>query len=118
MRAARYATYAMFFADGLWLWDFGRPIFPRSNISSSSSDSSLSVVLAVAAGSIVSMPLAGSGSATFWKQVLHRRQYCFLCVVPRLRALAPELILFVVAALLFGAAKGGVDVGINAHCGG
>jgi hypothetical protein len=30
-------------------------------------------------------------------------------------ALTPSLILFVVAALLFGAAKGGVDVGINAQ---
>ena len=30
-------------------------------------------------------------------------------------ALAPSLILFVIAALLFGAAKGGVDVGINAQ---
>src|SRR6202012_5739085 len=36
--------------------------------------------------------------------------FCLVCI-----ALAPSLSLFVVAALLFGAAKGGVDVGINAQ---
>ena len=35
---------------------------------------------------------------------------CLVCL-----ALAPSLTWFVVAALLFGAAKGGVDVGINAQ---
>ena len=115
VRAARRATYAMFLADGLGfgMWAGHIPAFKQKF---QLSDSSLSIVLlAVAVGAILSMPLAG--------QVVRRfgSRFCIavsvasfgLCLVSI--ALAPSLILFVVAALLFGAAKGGVDVGINAQ---
>src|SRR5271165_6336216 len=115
VRAARRATYTMFFADGLGfgIWAGHIPAFKQKF---ELSDSSLSIVLlAVAAGSIVSMPLAGQAVRHFGSRhciavSVAWFAFCLVCL-----ALAPSLTLFVVAALLFGAAKGGVDVGINAQ---
>ncbi len=115
VRAARRATYAMFFADGLGfgIWAGHIPAFKQRF---ELSDSSLSIVLlALAAGSIISMPLAGQAVRHFGsRRCIAVSVACLgLCLVSI--ALAPSLILFVIAALLFGAAKGGVDVGINAQ---
>jgi len=115
VRAARRAAYAMFFADGIGfgVWAGHIPAFKQKFLLS---DSSLSIVLlAVAAGSIVSMPLAGQAVRHFGSRrcivvSVACFAFCLVCI-----ALAPSLSLFVVAALLFGAAKGGVDVGINAQ---
>jgi MFS family permease len=115
VRAARHATYAMFFADGLGfgIWAGHIPAFKQKF---QLSDSSLGIVLlVVAAGSIFSMPLAGQavrrvGSRCCIAVSIAGLAFCLVSI-----ALAPNLILFVVAALLFGAAKGGVDVGINAQ---
>src|SRR5260370_15892218 len=114
-RTARRATYAMFFADGIGfgIWAGHIPAFKQKF---QLSDSSLSIVLlAVAAGSIVSMPLAGQAVRHFGSRrcIAVSIAWYGLCLVAI--ALAPNLILFVVAALLFGAAKGGVDVGVNAQ---
>jgi len=113
--AARQATYAMFFADGIGfgIWAGHIPAFKQKF---QLSDSSLSIVLlAVAAGSIISMPLAGQAVRRFGSRrcIAVSIAWYGSCLVAI--ALAPSLILFVVAALLFGAAKGGVDVGINAQ---
>jgi MFS family permease len=115
VRAARRATYAMFFTDGIGfgIWAGHIPAFKQKF---QLSDSALSMVLlAVAAGSIVSMPLAGQAVRHFGSRrcITVSIAWYGLCLVAI--ALAPNLILFVVAALLFGAAKGGVDVGINAQ---
>ncbi len=115
VRAARRATYAMFFADGIGfgIWAGHIPAFKQKF---QLSDSSLSIVLlSVAVGSIVSMPIAGQAVRHFGsRRCIAVSVACYaLCLVSI--ALAPSLILFVVAALLFGAAKGGVDVGINAQ---
>ncbi len=115
VRAARHATYAMFLADGLGfgIWAGHIPAFKQKF---QLSDSSLSIVLlAVAVGAILSMPLAGQAVRHFGSRFsIAFSVACFgLCLVSI--ALAPSLILFVVAALLFGAAKGAVDVGINAQ---
>ncbi len=115
VRAARRAAYAMFFADGLGfgVWAGHIPAFKQKF---QLSDSSLSIVLlAVAAGSIVSMPLAGQAVRHFGSRrciavSVACLAFCLVCI-----ALAPSLTWFVAAALLFGAAKGGVDVGINAQ---
>ncbi len=116
VRATRRATYTMFFADGIGfgIWAGHIPAFKQKF---QLSDSSLSIVLlAVAAGSIISMPLAGQTVRHFGsRRCIAVSIACLgLCLVAI--ALAPSLILFVVAALLFGAAKGGVGVvGINAQ---
>ena len=105
----------MFLADGLGfgIWAGHIPAFKQRF---ELSDSALSIVLlAVAAGSIVSMPVAGQAVRHFGsRRCIAVSLGCFgLCLA--FLALAPSLLLFVVAALLFGAAKGGVDVGINAQ---
>jgi MFS family permease len=115
VRAARRATYAVFFADGIGfgIWAGHIPAFKQKF---QLSDSSLSIVLlAVAAGSIISMPLAGQAVRHFGsRRCIGVSVASFaLCLVSI--ALAPSPILFIAAALLFGAAKGGVDVGINAQ---
>jgi MFS family permease len=115
VRAARRATYAMFFADGIGFGIWAGHI-PALKQKFQLSDSALSIVLlAVAAGSIVSMPLAGQVVRYFGsRRCIAVSIACYgLCLVGI--AFAPTLILFVVAALFFGAAKGGVDVGINAQ---
>jgi MFS family permease len=113
--AARHATYAMFLADGLGfgIWASHIPAFKQKF---ELSDSALSIVLlAVAAGSIVSMPVAGQAVRHFGsRRCIAVSLGCYALCLASL-ALAPTLGLFVVAALLFGAAKGGVDVGINAQ---
>jgi MFS family permease len=115
VRAARHATYAMFLADGLGfgMWAGHIPAFKQKF---QLSDSSLSIVLlAVAVGAILSMPLAGQAVRHFGSRFSIAVSVASfgLCLVSI--ALAPSLMLFVVAALLFGAAKGAVDVGINAQ---
>jgi MFS family permease len=115
VRAARYATYAMFFADGLGfgIWAAHIPAFKQKF---QLSDSSLSVVLlAVAAGSIVSMPLAGQAVRRFGSRRCIAVSIAFYALLLAAVALASSLFQFVASALLFGAAKGGVDVGINAQ---
>ncbi len=113
--AARTATYAMFLADGLGfgIWAGHIPVFKQRF---QLSDSALSVVLlAVAAGSIVSMPIAGQAVRHFGsRRCIAVSLGCYAFCLAFL-ALAPSLFLFVVAALLFGGAKGSVDVGINAQ---
>jgi MFS family permease len=113
--AARDATYAMFLADGLGfgIWAGHIPVFKQRF---ELSDSALSIVLlAVAAGSIVSMPIAGQAVRNFGsRRCIAVSLGCYALSLAFL-ALAPSLFLFVVAALLFGGAKGSVDVGINAQ---
>jgi MFS family permease len=113
--AARQATYAMFFADGIGfgIWAGHIPAFKQKF---QLSDSSLSIVLlAVAVGSIFLMPLAGQAVRHFGSRCCIAVSLACLAFCLVFIALAPSLMLFVVAALLFGAAKGGVDVGINAQ---
>jgi MFS family permease len=105
----------MFFADGLGfgIWAAHIPAFKQKF---QLSDSSLSVVLlAVAAGSIVSMPLAGQAVRRFGSRRCIAVSIAFYALLLAAVALAPSLFQFVASALLFGAAKGGVDVGINAQ---
>src|ERR1700693_2987269 len=113
--APRYATYAMFFADGIGFGIRAGHI-PAFKQKFQLSDSSLSIVLlAVAVGSIFLMPLAGQAVRHFGSRCCIAVSLACLAFCLVLIALAPSLMLFVVAALLFGAAKGGVDVGINAQ---
>ena len=113
--AARHATYAMFLAAGLGfgIWAGNIPVFKQRF---ELSDSALSIILlAVAAGSIVSMPIAGQAVRHFGsRRCIAVSLGCYaLCLA--FLALAPNLFLFVAAALLFGGAKASVEVGINAQ---
>jgi len=105
----------MFFANGLGFGIWAGHI-PALKQKFQLNDSALSVVLlAVAAGSIVSMPLAGQAVRRFGSRpCIVVSIACYgLCLVAI--ALAPNPIMLVVTALLFGASKGGADVSINAQ---
>jgi MFS family permease len=113
--AARHATYAMFLAAGLGfgIWAGNIPVFKQRF---ELSDSALSIILlAVAVGSIVSMPIAGQAVRHFGsRRCVAISLGCYaLCLA--FLALAPNLFLFVASALLFGGAKASVEVGINAQ---
>ncbi len=69
----------------------------------------------MAIGSIIAMPLAGvligrNGSAGVLRVVT---PLCFACFLPPI--LAPDLALFALALVLFGAMNGTMDVAMNAH---
>ena len=105
----------MFFADGIGFgtWAGHIPAFKQKFLLS---DSSLSMVLlAVAAGSIVSMPIAGQAVRHFGsRRCIAVSLGCYaLCLA--FLALAPNLFLFVAVALLFGGAKASVEVSVNAQ---
>ena len=90
VRAARRATYAMFFADGIGfgIWAGHIPAFKQSF---ELSDSSLSIVLLARRCWIDHFDAAcGPSGATFWEQALHRRQRCLLGVMPCLYCLGAE----------------------------
>ena len=113
--AARRSTYAMFLADGLGfgIWAGHIPVFKQKF---QLSDSALSIaLLAIAAGAILSMPLSGEAVRRYGSRLaVVISAACFGCCLIFI-ATAPTLTLFVIAAFFFGAAKGALDVGINAQ---
>ena len=113
--AARRSTYAMFLADGLGfgIWAGHIPVFKQKF---QLSDSALSIaLLAIAAGAILSMPLSGEAIRRYGsKLAVGVSAACVGCCLIFI-ATAPTLTLFVIAAFFFGAAKGALDVGINAQ---
>jgi MFS family permease len=105
----------MFLAAGLGfgIWAGNIPVLKQRF---ELSGSALSIILlAVAAGSIVSMPIAGQAVRHFGsRRCVAVSLGCYaLCLA--FLALAPNLFLFVASALLFGGAKASVEVGINAQ---
>lgn len=113
--AARRSTYAMFLADGLGfgIWAGHIPVFKQKF---QLSDSALSIaLLALAVGAILSMPLAGEAVRRYGSRLaVGLSAACFGCCLIFI-ATAPDLTFFVISAFLFGAAKGALDVGINAQ---
>ena len=112
--AARRAAYAMFFADGIGfgVWAGHIPAFKQKFLLS---DWSLSIVLlAVAAGSIVSMPIAGQAVRHFGNR-LRRRKPWLLCLVPRLSCPSTQFVFICRVGAAFWRAKASVEVGINAQ---
>ena len=112
---ARRSTYAMFLADGLGfgIWAGHIPVFKQKF---QLSDSALSIaLLAIAVGAILSMPLAGEAVRRYGSRLaVGISAACFGCCLIFI-AMAPDLTLFVIGAFFFGAAKGALDVGINAQ---
>lgn len=115
LRFARWAASTLFLIDGIafGIWAGHIPTFKQRFVLS---DGRLSIaLLALVVGSLVSMPLAGHLSA--YKGSRFVAAYCIAgyCMALVLLPYAPTFWLFVVCALLFGAAKGAVDVSINAQ---
>jgi MFS family permease len=115
VQSARAATYAIFFADGLGfgVWAAHIPIFKQEF---HLGDAQLSVALfAVALGAIFAMPIVGQTLTRVGSRVLTGLSASLYGMVIACLALAPSYPLFVLAAALFGACKGGLDVSINAQ---
>jgi MFS family permease len=111
---ARHATYAMFLADslGFGIWQVNIPVFKQRF---ELSNSALSIILlAVAAGSIVSMPIAGQAVRHFGNR-LRRRKPWLLCLVPRLSCPSTQFVFICRDGAAFWRAKASVEVGINAQ---
>jgi Major Facilitator Superfamily len=72
-------------------------------------------LLAIAAGSLVSMPLAGWMVARHGSRIVALVAGSLYCAVVPLPLLAPSLSALVVTLILFGAFNGAMDVSMNAH---
>jgi MFS family permease len=114
-RKARWATSLLFVVDGtgFGVWAAHIPAFKES-LSLSSSALSL-VLLALVLGSLLTMPVTGQVVARFGS-----RRVVWLSVTVYLGAIwslsrATDFWFLIVAVALFGAAKGGLDVSINAQ---
>jgi MFS family permease len=105
----------MFLADGLGfgIWAGHIPVF---KLKFHLSDSSLSVaLLAVALGAITSMPVAGQAVRHSGSRLVIGTSAACLGLCLAFIAVVPNFALFVILAFLFGAAKGALDIGINAQ---
>ena len=116
LRWARWATFAMFFANGFGLGGWASSIPPLRN-SLGLSPTSLSVaLLAVAVGAATMMQfcsaltyrLGGTGRAT------RIAGFAYLCALPLL-TLSPDLPCLIAAATLLGASSSLMDVAMNSH---
>ncbi len=72
-------------------------------------------LLAIAAGSLVSMPIAGWMVARHGSRIVALVAGSLYCAVVPLPLLAPSLSALVVTLMLFGAFNGAMDVSMNAH---
>jgi MFS family permease len=72
-------------------------------------------LLAIAAGSLVSMPIAGWMVARHGSRIVALVAGSLYCAVVPLPLLAPSLSALVVTLILFGAFNGAMDVSMNAH---
>ena len=111
--AERLATLALFlghgFANGGWA-----AYIPSMKARLTLTDASLSIVLlCVAAGAVVSMPLAGVFAAKVGSGVSSRSLSIALVLALILPLLVPNMAGMCVAGFLFGAANGSMDVCMN-----
>lgn len=114
-RFGRWATSTLFLVDGtaFGIWAGHIPTFKQQF---AISDGKLSIALfALVVGSLVSMPVAGHLSAYKGSRFVAANSIVGYCLALMLLSFAPTFWLFVACALLFGIARGGVDVSINAQ---
>jgi MFS family permease len=72
-------------------------------------------LLAIAVGGIIAMPISAGMTSRFGSAKVAAVTGITLCLAFILPPMAPDLATFLPAALLFGAALGGMDVAMNAH---
>lgn len=72
-------------------------------------------LLAIAIGGIIAMPISAGMTSRFGSAKVAAVTGIALCLAFILPPMAPDLATFLPAALLFGAALGGMDVAMNAH---
>lgn len=111
----RAATIAMFVANGFGFGAWASSI-PSLKAKFALSDGSLSLMLlAVAVGAFVAMPLAGYLASRLGSGMATRMAASFWSVALLLPFLAPSIPWLVPACFLLGFTNGGLDVSMNVH---
>jgi len=111
----RLAASLHFLTDGM-VFGTWAALIPSFKTKFGLSEAGLSVaLLGIAAGAIISMPLAGRTVSRFGSRGNLRIFAPAFCVSLALLVLAPNLDIFIAAAILFGAVKGAFNVSVNSQ---
>ena len=115
LRHARASASLVFFANGFvvasWL-----PHIPEVKERLGLGDFLLGIALfSMAVGSVLVLPLAGWSAGRFGSDATTRTAGLALCLLLPAPVVAPNLVMLILALLLFGAANGMLDVSMNAQ---
>lgn len=114
-RRARWAVAAVFFANGAMIGSWAAHI-PLAKERLGIGHAALGVaLLGMAAGALITMPLAGGLIARLGSAAVTRVSTIVFCLALPLPVIAPDLLLLTLALLVFGAGNGVMDVAMNAH---
>src|SRR5918995_1830881 len=112
---ARVAASAIFFGNGFGIGTWAAQL-PRFKVSLGLSDGQLSLgLLAFSLGAVALMPIIGWAVAVGGSRTMKLIAALPFAVALLLPGLAPNLSLFVVAALLAGACNGTMDIAMNTN---
>ena len=112
---ARWAVALFFFVNGAMIASWV-PHIPAVKAGHALSDSALgSVLLAMAAGSVLSLPVAGRLVGRLGSRAMTSLAGLVLCVALPLPVLSESVALLVLSLALLGAANGTLDVSMNAQ---
>lgn len=115
VRRARWAVAVVFLANGAAIGSWA-PHIPLLKERLGLSPGLLGLaLLAMAAGALVAMPLAGILIARWGSAPVARIAGLLFCALLPLPVMAPGLVTLSLALVLFGAANGAMDVAMNAH---
>ena len=113
--SSRLAASLHFLTDGM-VFGTWAALIPSFKTKFGLSEAGLSVaLLGIAAGAIISMPLAGRTVSRFGSRGNLRIFAPAFCISLALLVLAPNLGTFIAAAILFGAVKGAFNVSVNSQ---
>jgi fucose permease len=114
-RRARLAVAALFFANGCGLGSWV-PHIPDVKLWHGLSDAVLGLaLLAIAAGAVAALPVAGALVARSGSRPVTRGAALLFCAALPLPLLAPDLPTLLAALALLGTGTGALDVAMNAH---
>jgi MFS family permease len=113
--SARWAVAAIFFLHG-FIWGNWAPHIPLAMERLAVGPALFgAVLLAIAAGAVISMPITGLLINHFGSADITRVTGCMMSLALIPPILAPDLPRFIIVALIFGASIGSMDVAMNAH---
>lgn len=113
--AARRAVSVLFFLNGVIYANWVSRI-PAVQIERGLSHGELGLaLLGIALGALIAMPAAGAWIARVGSARVTRITTAFFCLLMPTLALAPNLVLWGLALLVFGAMHGALDVAMNAQ---
>lgn len=115
IRRARWAVAVTFLMNGMIVGSWA-PHIPLVKSRLELSEAGLGfVLLAMAAGAICAMPISGALCQRYGSAAVTRISAAIFCFSLLLPALAPNLLLLILALAVFGGLVGGKDVAMNIH---